>query len=286
VLEGRQWQLGIHQAIEAKEGIELTPDRRTVARVSYQRFFQRYHRLCGMTGTGWEVAGELWQYYRLPVTRVPTHKPVIRKRALDRSFLTESTKFEAVADRVQTHHDRGRPVLVGTRSVESSEQLGELLAARGIECRILNATREAEEASIIAEAGRVGSVTVATNMAGRGTDIILEDRTRELGGLVVISTELLDLRRVDRQLFGRSVRQGEPGLAETFMSLDYSLIRRHAIGPLVWLFKRTHGPGRRLVASALWPTAQWSAGRRASVIRNEVAKLDAWIDLSMHYESR
>jgi preprotein translocase subunit SecA len=286
VLEGRQWQLGVHQAIEAKEGLDLTPDRRTVARVSYQRFFQRYHRLCGMTGTGWEVAGELWQYYRLPVTRVPTHKPVIRKRSLDRSFLTEERKFEAVADRVQRHHDRGRPVLVGTRSVESSERLGELLAARGIECRILNATREAEEASIVADAGREGAVTVATNMAGRGTDIILDDRTRELGGLVVIATERHDERRVDRQLFGRSGRQGDPGLAETFMSIEDSLIRRHSIGPLLWLYKRTHGPVRRLVASVLWPTAQWTAGRRACVIRNEVAKMDAWIDLSMHHESR
>ena len=286
VLEGRKWQLGVHQAIEAKEGLDVTGDRRTVARVSYQRFFQRYQHRCGMTGTGWEVADELWSYYRLPVTRVPTHRPVIRKRTADRAFTTEERKFDAVADRVREHHERGRPALVGTRSVESSERLGELLAARGIACRILNATREAEEAAIVAEAGRVGAVTVATNMAGRGTDIILEPRSRELGGLVVIATERHDERRVDRQLYGRSGRQGDPGLAETFVSLDDSLVQRHALPPLVWLFRRTHGPVRRLVARLLWPAAQWTAGKRAAAIRAEVAKMDAWIDLSMHHASR
>lgn len=286
VLEGRQWQLGVHQAVEAKEGLEITGDRRTVARVSYQRFFQRYRHLCGMTGTCWEVADELWRYYRLPVMRIPTHKPVIRKQAPDRAFLDEQRKFEAVADRVAEHHEIGLPVLVGTRSVESSERLGELLAARGIECRILNATREAEEADIVAEAGRFGAVTVATNMAGRGTDIILDDRARELGGLVVIATERHDERRVDRQLYGRSGRQGDAGLAETFTSLEDALIVRHALGPLKWLFRRTHGPVRSLVGRALWPLAQWASGRRAAVIRGEVAKLDAWIDLSMHYETR
>jgi len=286
VLEGRKWQQGLHQAVEAKEGLEPSADRRTVARCSYQRFFQRYRHLSGMTGTGWEVADELWRYYRLPVVRVPTHRPVIRRRTPDRVFVKEDAKYEAVADRVAALHDAGRPVLVGTRSVEASERLGAMLAERDVACRILNATREAQEAEIVAGAGRKGAVTVATNMAGRGTDIILEQRTRELGGLVVIATERNDERRVDRQLYGRSGRQGDPGLAETYVALEDSLIRRFGPGPLVWLFRRTRGPARRLVARLLWGLAQWTASRRAVSLRTETSKIDAWIDLAMQDESR
>jgi len=286
VLPGRKWQHGLHQAVEVKEGLDPSADRRTVARCSYQRFFQRYRHLCGMTGTGWEVADELWRYYRLPVVRIPTHRPVVRNQKPDRVFTTEQRKFEAVADRVAELNEVGRPVLIGTRSVEASETLGAKLAERGVECRILNATREAEEADIVAGAGRKGAVTVATNMAGRGTDIILEPRTRELGGLVVIATERNDERRVDRQLYGRSGRQGDPGLAETYVALDDSLIRRFGPSPLVWLFKRTHGPARRLVARVLWPVAQTIASRRAVTMRTETSKIDAWIDLAMQDESR
>jgi preprotein translocase subunit SecA len=167
--------------------------------------------------------------------------------------------------------------------------LGELLAARGVPCRILNATREAEEAGIIAEAGRVGAVTVATNMAGRGTDIILEERTRALGGLVVIATERHDESRVDRQLFGRAGRQGDPGRAEVFVALDDVLIRRHGPRPLVWLARRlagSNGALARLVFRATWGLAQWGAARGYAVMRSEVAKGDAWIDLALHQHSR
>jgi preprotein translocase subunit SecA len=289
VLEGRQWQLGVHQAVEAKEGLDVTEERRTTARISYQRFFQRYRRLSGMTGTAWEVRGELWGDYHLPVVRVPTHRPVIRAKAADRVFLDEQRKFEAVVDRVVELHGTGRPVLIGTRSVLSSERLGMLLGERGVSCRILNATREAEEAAIVAEAGRTGAVTVATNMAGRGTDILLDDRARELGGLVVIATERHDESRVDRQLYGRAGRQGDPGRAEPFVSLDDALIRRNGLRSLAWLC-RLLGAGRtasgRLVARVLWAQAQWTAGRRAAVIRAEVAKADAWVDLAMHTHSR
>jgi preprotein translocase subunit SecA len=286
ILEGRQWQLGLHQAIEAKEALEITGERRTSARISYQRFFQRYQRLCGMTGTAWEVAPELWRWYRLPVVRVPTHKPVVRRQVRDRIFTTEARKFEAVADRVVKLHQQGRPVLVGTRSVIASEKLGALLAERSAPCRILNAVREQEEAEIIAEAGRAGAITVATNMAGRGTDIILDDRARELGGLVVIATERHDEARVDRQLAGRSGRQGDPGLAEVFVSLDDDLIRRYGLAPLAALCRMTHGPLRRLAAAALWRLAQATASRRSAVHRSEVAKADAWVDLAMHHHTR
>ncbi len=286
VLKGRKWQLGVHQSVEAKEGVTISQDRSTTARSSYQRFFQRYHRLCGMTGTGWEVGAELWRDYRLSVVRIPTHRPVIRKHKADRIFSSESRKFEAVADQAERFHATGRPVLIGTRSVESSERLGALLAERGVECRILNATREKEEAAIVARAGTLRAVTVATNMAGRGTDIKLEDDTRGLGGLVVMATERHDESRVDRQLFGRSGRQGDPGLAQAFVSLDDAVIKRHGLPPLVYLCRRTHGPIRAWIGRALWSQSQWAAGRKAAVIRAEVARAEAWHEMAMHHRTR
>jgi preprotein translocase subunit SecA len=233
-----------------------------------------------MTGTAWEVRGELWRDYHLPVVRVPTHRPVIRKKARDRVFADEAAKFRAVADRVAEYHARGRPVLVGTRSVASSERLGSLLSERGVPCRVLNATREAEEAAIVAEAGRAGAVTVATNMAGRGTDILLDARSRELGGLVVVSTERHAEPRVDRQLYGRAGRQGDPGRAEPFVSLDDAVILRHGVGPLRWLARAGLGAG------LLWRQAQWAASRQAAVSRAEIAKAEAWVDLAMHAHTR
>jgi preprotein translocase subunit SecA len=286
LLDGRKWQLGVHQAVEAKEGLELSNETVTSARVSYQRFFQRYRKLTGMTGTAWEVADELWRYYRLRVVKVPTHKPVIRRKERDRIFTTEDVKFEAVADRATSLHGEGRAVLIGTRSVLSSERVGEALAQRGVLCRILNATREAEEADIVAGAGHSGAVTVATNMAGRGTDILIDQKTRDLGGLVVIATERHDESRVDRQLYGRSGRQGDPGLAEMFVSLDDQLIVRNGVGVLIGLTRSLPGPLRRISAGLLWGTAQWSSQRRASVLRAESAKTDAWTDMAMHHHTR
>jgi preprotein translocase subunit SecA len=286
VLDGRQWQLGIHQAVEAKESVEVTDARVTSARVSYQRFFQRYEHLGGMSGTVWETRHELWRDYRLPVVRIPTHRPLARRQLRDRVFDTEEQKFAGVADRAAELHRTGRPVLIGTRSVMASEKLGALLAQRGTSCRILNATREAEEADIVAQAGKFGAVTVATNMAGRGTDIILEPRTRELGGLAVIATERHDESRVDRQLFGRSGRQGDPGLAQAFVALDDQVVVRHGLRTLKLLCRRTHSWLRGPATGLLWWSAQRAASRRAVMMRREVAKLDAWLDLAMHFETR
>ncbi|MCA9277918.1 MAG: prepilin peptidase [Phycisphaeraceae bacterium] len=284
VLEGRQWQLGLHQAVQAKEGLEVTAANRTSARISYQQFFQRYQRLSGMSGTLWEVAPELWEYYQLPITKVPTHKPVIRRELADRVHLSEEDKFTAVANRVEELHATGQPVLVGTRSVESSEKLGAALSQRNITCTILNATREAEEAAIVKNAGQPGAVTVATNMAGRGTDIHLTDETRELGGLVVIGTERHDERRVDRQLFGRSGRQGDPGVAEMHVCLDDLLIKQHGPKPLIWMCRRQlkRGIGNTWLTKLLWQIAQRSASARAVTMRTEQAKTEAWLDLAMH----
>lgn len=286
VLEGRQWQFGLHQAVEAKEGLEITPARVTSARSSYQRFFRRYSRLGGMTGTAWEVRHELWRDYRLPVVRIPTHKPIARRELRDAAFASESAKFEAVADEAARLNAVGRPVLIGTRSVAASERLGELLASRGVDCKVLNAMRESEEAAIVETAGVRGAVTVATNMAGRGTDISLTETSRELGGLVVLATERHEERRVDRQLFGRSGRQGDPGLARAYVSLDDVLVVRHGLRPLRWAVARAPVGLRPMLAGVLWRSAQWSAGRRAAMTRRESVRREAWLDVAFHEPAR
>lgn len=276
VLPGRQWQLGMHQAVEAKEGLDLTKEQSTTSRSSYQQFFRRYRRLAGMTGTAREVADELWRWYRLPVAPVPTHKPVIRTQARDVLHATQEKKFAAVAERVAALRARGRPVLIGTRTVNASERLAAALRERGIECDVLNATREPEEAAIIARAGRAGAVTVATNMAGRGTDILLTPEARQAGGLAVIATERQDERRVDRQLFGRAGRQGDPGSAEVHAALDDDLYTRHA--PRVLRALARGG----LFTTLLTRTAQMLASRHWVTMRAEAARAEAFYAMAMH----
>lgn len=286
VLLGRQWQLGLHQAVEAKEGIEITEPRRATSRISYQRFFQRYRRLAGMSGTLWEVRHELWASYALPVVRIPTHKPVARVHLPDVAFRTEDAKFAAVADRAAVLKANGQPVLIGTRSVESSERMASMLAERQILCSVLNANREAEEASIIARAGASGAVTVATNMAGRGTDIALDAAARKAGGLAVLATERHDERRVDRQLFGRSGRQGDPGLAQAFVSLEDMLVTRNGFGPLVAMIRALPGALGSPLSTLLWRQSQWAAGRKSTMMRSEAAKSDARLEQSMRAQSK
>ncbi len=279
VLEGRQWQMGLHQAVEAKEGLDPTKARRTSTRISYARFFQQYRSVAGMSGTLNEVASELWRTYGLAVVRVPTHRPVIRQEQRDSVYANEESKLIAVADRVQEVHASGQPILVGTRSVLTSERLGKMLGERGVPCRILNAEREREEASIVELAGKVGAVTVATNMAGRGTDIKLDPQARELGGLFVIGTERHSERRVDRQLFGRAGRQGDPGIAKMFVSLEDQLILASGLPPLIWLARRFP---TRLTQAILWKQAQWLASMRAVSHRISTARSDAWHEMAMH----
>ena len=228
----RSWRGGVQQAVEAKEGLEISNPAETLARMSFQRFFRLFRRLSGLTGTAQEAAGEFWFVYGLPVVRIPTHRPVIRQHLPDRFFATEAQKWSAVTAEVLRVHATGQPILVGTRSVESSERLGAALRAAGVDCCILNATRNQEEAEVIAQAGEAGRVTVATNMAGRGTDIRLSLRARESGGLHVIATERHSSQRIDRQLFGRSGRQGDPGSAQAFVSAEDDLLVRYSPGPL------------------------------------------------------
>ena len=228
--EGRKWRDGIHQAIEAKEQVDVTIPTGQAARITIQDLFLRYRYLAGMTGTALTSAREFRKIYRTPVLRVPTNRPVQRKRWTTRVFGTSDQKWEAVAEEVAELHAKGRPVLIGTRSIDKSQKLSHLLTAAGIRHYVLNANEIAKEADIVAQAGREGEVTVATNMAGRGTDIKLGSGVAELGGLHVIGTEMHDAARIDRQLYGRCGRQGDPGSYRQFLALDDEIIR-NGLGP-------------------------------------------------------
>jgi preprotein translocase subunit SecA len=231
VMPGRSWGQGLQQMIEMKEGCELTKPRETSAEISYQNFFRKYHHLCGMTGTGREVAGELLDVYRLRSQNIPLLRKNRRRRRYREVWLTEARKWQRVASVVRGLVEDGQAVLVGTNSVASSEAVSQVLTAEDIPHRILNARQDREEAEIVAAAGQPGVVTVSTSMAGRGTDIKLSEETRAAGGLHVIITERQDASRIDRQLAGRSARQGDPGLVSEILSLQDRLVRRMS-GPL------------------------------------------------------
>lgn len=276
----RTWREGLHQAIEAKEGLEVTDPSETIARMSFQRFFRSFHRLSGMTGTAWEAASEFWQIYDLPVVRIPTHRPCIRAQWPDRFFAREFDKWNAIVEDIERLHADGRPILVGARSVAASERLAAQLRGRGLECHLLNASRLAEEATIIAIAGERSRITIATNMAGRGTDIRLGAGVADLGGLHVIATERHESGRVDRQLFGRAGRQGDPGSAQAFTSSEDELLARHLPKPLKGLLN----PGR---GSAISQTAIRIAQRQAQHLafkqRKAVLRADAWLDDALSF---
>jgi preprotein translocase subunit SecA len=222
--EGRKWRDGIHQAVEAKTGVEVTVATGQAARITVQDFFLRYEQLAGMTGTAAASARELSKIYRCHVIAIPTNRPAIRQRLPERVFGTAEAKWQAVVEEVCRMHAAGRPVLIGTRSIDKSELLSTMLTESGVPHQILNANKIAEEAAIIAQAGQFQRVTVSTNMAGRGTDIRLGEGVKELGGLHVICTEMHDAARIDRQLIGRCGRQGDPGTYRQFIALDDELL--------------------------------------------------------------
>ncbi len=225
IMEGRRYSDGLHQAIEAKEGVKVEAATQTFATITLQNYFRMYHKLAGMTGTAETEAGELWDIYKLDVVVIPTNKPIIRKDANDLVYKTKREKYNAVIDEIVRLVDAGRPVLVGTTSVEVSELLSRMLKLRNIPHNVLNAKLHHKEADIVAEAGKSRTVTIATNMAGRGTDIKLSPEVRAAGGLAIIGTERHDSRRVDRQLRGRAGRQGDPGSSQFFVSLEDDLMR-------------------------------------------------------------
>jgi preprotein translocase subunit SecA len=225
IAEGRRFSEGLHQALEAKEGVEIQEESQTFAETTYQNYFRLYKKLAGMTGTAQTEATEFLEIYGLEVISIPTNKPVARKDLNDLVYKTEEEKFEAVVKKVKELHKKGQPVLIGTTSVQKSEYLSNLLKKAGIPHTVLNAKHHEKEAEIIAQAGRKGAVTVATNMAGRGVDIKIDDEVRKLGGLYIIGTERHESRRIDNQLRGRSGRQGDPGVSQFYLSLEDDLLR-------------------------------------------------------------
>ncbi len=225
IMEGRRWSDGLHQAVEAKENVHVEAATQTYATITLQNYFRMYHKLAGMTGTAETEAGEFWDIYKLDVVVIPTNKPIARIDAEDLIYKTKREKYNAVIDKIQEFINEGRPVLVGTTSVEVSELLSKLLTRRGIKHNVLNAKLHAKEAQIVKDAGQAGTVTIATNMAGRGTDIKLGPGVKEAGGLAIIGTERHESRRVDRQLRGRSGRQGDNGSSQFFVSLEDDLMR-------------------------------------------------------------
>ncbi len=277
IMSDRSWERGLHQMIEAKEGCTITGQQETLARISYQRFFRRYLRVAGMTGTAREVGRELWSVYNLSVVTIPTNRPVRRTGSPDRVYLTAVEKWTAVVESLRSLHAEGRPVIVGTSSVAASEHLSALLSIHGLPHQVLNARQDQEEAEVVARAGERGRITVATNMAGRGTDIRITPDIAALGGLHVLSTVRHDSKRIDRQLFGRCGRQGDPGSYQVIISLEdeifHGFFQRHAD----WLrrmFPRENRPlpiwlGQRIVGFA-----QSAAERHHGGIRRDLLRAD------------
>ena len=234
LMPGRRYSGGLHQAIEAKEGVEVQPESKTLAAITFQNYFRLYKKLAGMTGTAVTSAEEFDKVYRLEVIVVPTNKPMRRNNLSDCVYKTERGKFKAMVEEIKQRHQKGQPILVGTTSIEKNEYLGKLLDREGIPCQILNAKHHEKEGQVIAQAGKLGAVTVATNMAGRGVDIVLggnpidseeAEKVKQLGGLHVIGTERHEARRIDNQLRGRAGRQGDPGSSQFFISLEDDLMR-------------------------------------------------------------
>jgi len=289
MMPDRTWRDGLHQAVEAKESLQINPPKDTHARISFQRFFRMYHRLCGMTGTAAEAASEFWQIYQLPVVTIPTNRPCIRKNLPPIVLPTEAAKWARIVQEIRRIHDTGRPVLVGTRSVGASEHLSRLLTAENLEHQVLNAVYHRQEAQIVAGAGLSGRITVATNMAGRGTDIKLGREVAESGGLHVIAAEPNESARIDRQLFGRGARQGDPGSAQGIFSLDDEVVCRYARNIAAYLKKRharASGDISSAAVRAVFRLAQHRAERSALRRRKGVLRTDHWLDEQLGFAGR
>jgi preprotein translocase subunit SecA len=252
ILEGRRYSEGLHQAIEAKERVKVEAATQTFATITLQNYFRMYHKLAGMTGTAETEAAELWNIYKLDVVVIPTHRPVVRLDHDDLVYRTKREKYNAAIDEIVKLHKEGRPSLVGTTSVEISELLSRMLKIKGIKHSVLNAKLHQREAEIVADAGKSGIVTIATNMAGRGTDIKLSPEVREAGGLAIIGTERHESRRVDRQLRGRSGRQGDPGTSQFYVSLEDDLMRLFASDRIAgWMAKMGWNEGEPIQAKLI-----------------------------------
>ncbi|MGV3569471.1 MAG: hypothetical protein ACO1PB_02650 [Ramlibacter sp.] len=274
LMPDRSWSHGIHQAIEAREGLELTDPSQTAARMTFQDFFRRYHVLSGASGTLQGIAHEMWSTYGLLTLWLAPRVPSRLRTGERHVYVDRAAKLDGIVAEACRIHREGLPVLVGTRRILDSEAIAERLAAAGVECKVLNAKKHAEEAEIVARAGAAHCVTVATNMAGRGTDILLAAGVAEAGGLQVLSFEAHESARVDWQLFGRAGRQGAPGRAQAFIALGDELFERHlpvVLQPLLWAAIGV-APLRQRLANLLIPAAQWQAQRRAWGARKTLAQ--------------
>ena len=286
VMPDRFWGRGLQQLIEIKEGCELSGNRETLAKISYQRFFRRYYWLAGMTGTAREISNELYEVYDLPVVKVPTFKPGQRKNLGTRVYANQLEKWRRVTDRIVQLQQQGRPVLVGTRTIEASEQLSRMLHRQGVDHQLLNARQDQQEADIVAAAGKAGRVTISTNMAGRGTDIPLDKQAEEAGGLHVILTEAHASARIDRQLFGRCARQGQPGSFEAIMALDDSLVSESNNVLLNWLQRHQqllNTSGGQWLSRILIERAQKRQGRMHYKLRQQMLEHDQQSDRSLAF---
>lgn len=282
----RTWSAGLHQIIQAREAVPVTAPSETLARLSFQRFFRFFRHLSGMTGTARESAHELWQIYGLPVIAIPPNVPSQQQILPRRIFPDQESKWTAIVEDILQRNSLGQPVLVGTRSVKASETLAKRLSERNTPCRVLNAVRHRAEARIISHAGEQGNITVATNMAGRGTDILLQDGIVQLGGLHVIATECHESRRIDRQLFGRCARQGDPGSACSFVSMEDELLGRYvpaSVRKAIQHALKHHIPGVDLAAEQAVGWAQRSAQQIASKSRSSVLRTDTWLEDSLSF---
>ncbi|MDQ8186506.1 prepilin peptidase [Pelagicoccus sp. SDUM812002] len=284
LMPGRSWRLGLHQAVEAKEELELSAPSETIARLSFQRFYRYFRHLGGITGTGREARSECWRVYGLPFIEVPRYRPNCRKDLPASFYANDDAKWQAIVDEIVAVHAENRPVLVGTRSVSASERLARMLEQRGLLFSVLNAVRHEEEARIISDAGSAKSITIATNMAGRGTDIRISPGLAERGGLHVILTEAHESGRVDRQLCGRAGRQGDKGSSRLFASLDDELPQRRS---QKWVLRIMRGavraklPGSRFLTKLVFKRAQQNAEKQAERQRRLVAQQDAEISKNL-----
>ena len=289
MMPDRTWRDGLHQAIEAKEAVQINPPKDTYARISFQRFFRMYRKLSGMTGTAAEAASEFWQIYKLPIVRIPTNRPCVRKNLPTLVLSTEDRKWARIVQEVSQIHEAGRPILIGTRSVRASEHLSRMLTAEGLAHQVLNAVYHRQEAQIVAEAGQRGKITVATNMAGRGTDIKLGRGVAKVGGLHVVAAEPNESARIDRQLFGRGARQGDPGSAQGIFSLEDEVMGRYAKNVVGYLKKRyIHAKGdiSSLLVRSAFHLAQHRAEKLALRRRKSVLRTDHWLDEQLGFAGK